>query len=177
MKEFQKAINSILNESPEWVTIAEPRPDPSSVSIEFSKNKEDGKLDYIDSFNSYDVWRMTSDLGVTLYFSPDDNIANAVVEFKESSAGIVVSKIWQNREFKGLARDIYTNYLLPKYSRIFTGDMTIEGLDFHKRLHASGIDVKVVDKTTGGFFTVDTPDELEEYFGKDKGKYLFVLSK
>lgn len=177
MKEFQKVINSILNESPEWVSIAEPRPNPNTVSMEFSKNKEDGKLDFIDNFKSYDIWKMESDLGITLYFSPNEDVSDAVVEFKESSAGIVISKIWQNRESKGLARGIYTNYLLPKYSRIFTGDMTIEGLDFHKRLHASGIDVKVVDKTTGGFFTVDTPDELEEYFGKDKGNYLFVLEK
>jgi hypothetical protein len=116
---------------------------PQEVKISLSI---DQPVDYIRSNTKYvqqtklngkafEIREYNNGSDVELYFI-NDNIVAAEVGYYLRGSGIEENLIIQNPLYRGLARSIYTDYLLKRFSYILSDStMTIQGFSFWKKLY------------------------------------------
>ena len=125
------------------------------------------KLNNID----YDVWEVDNG-DVDLYFIHNDKVVAAEVGFYPKKHGIEENLVQQNPQYKGLARTIYTEYLLKKYSYILSDTaMTPAGLEFWIKLyeqHKNNFVFSIYEMSTKINRRVSSANEMRRVYGKNK---------
>lgn len=178
MSKFKSIIRKVMkgdvmNESPEIAKV--PKFDLSGL---YGRMRHD--LRKVREFEGYNM--MVSDGGkyihVFLTNSADRPVLYSSFEHSEGF-GIFEKSIYQDSELapKGLARRFYTNYLIPKFSVIISDkQLTHDGFKFYEKLFDS-LNVRVIDTETKQVGSIDSVEEMDEYFTMGSGRYRFMLTK
>ena len=125
------------------------------------------KLNNID----YDVWEVNNG-DIDLYFIHNDKVIAAEVGFYPKKHGIEENLIQQNRQYKGLARAIYMEYLLKKYSYILSDTtMTSAGVGFWIKLYEQYKDTfvfSIYEISTKLNRYIHSTNDMKRVHGKNK---------
>lgn len=176
MSKFKNIINALTNK------VVEEAPVPVTATVTSPEKPPSNDITKIGDFEEYRVYRTPEDNDgyETLFLVADGDETPALyVQFSElGDKGIVMKNVWQSPSKRGLAQNFYTNFLLEKYPMVISDkEMTLAGLSFYEKLVTSDLTVRVMDTETNEVGRIDDPDELSYYFGRDDGKYRYVLTK
>jgi hypothetical protein len=161
----------ILQEMPEIAKVQDF--DMSSVYTNMKKD-----LVEVGDFEIYKI--MKSDKGEYIHEFLVDSKGKPVLysSYQHSEGfGIFEKSVYQHNSTVGLARRFYVHYLIPKYNVIISDEQLSEaGFKFYEKLFDS-LTIKVLDTTTKQVGSLDSVDEMDEYFTMGSSRYRFMLTK
>lgn len=115
-----------------------------------------------------------------LFISAEGYMA-ARIEFEKHSKGITMTSIEVARPYKGLMREIFLNYLLPKYKTIESDTVqTVNAFLFYKKLAIESLVDKnftMYIKHGNSLIQITDPGQMEKTYGKksEYAEYSYVL--
>lgn len=119
--------------------------DNYAYNLSYTNEKVIDKLKKIDSFLSYgfniDVYQEANDKSnFTLYFVMNSCIIQAIFDYKVNNVGIIATGMWNYKQAKGIFRQYFFDYLLPKFKYIISDNaLTNEGENFWKKVIDYGL--------------------------------------
>lgn len=116
-----------------------------------------------------------------LLFISEEGYMAARIEFEKHSKGITMTSIEVARPYKGLMREIFLNYLLPKYKTIESDTVqTVNAFLFYKKLAIESLVDKnftMYIKHGNSLTQITDPGQMEKTYGKksEYAEYSYVL--
>lgn len=171
MSKFKETLSNALKKSED---ILEEMPQASKVEdfdLGSLYNRIESDLEEVGKFEIYTVKRSTGGEFVHEFLVDDKNKPVLYSSYKVSEGfGIFEKSIYQDSNVKGLARRFYVHHLLPTYGVIISDDsLTPAGLKFYENMFAYTT-IKVIDTSTQQLGSLNSVEELADYYGVKNGK-------
>lgn len=149
-----------------------------NINLNIDKVKHSGQV--VDRFEDYDVYTFKRNPNALAFTSDYDIIS--YFEYKDSSIdnAIQIKFTWNNPKFKGVFRNIFIDYILPKFGDIQSDDMlTGDAFNFWKKLILEYPQYNYFVISNGEWIRLSNPSEIDNYKERilDDNSTFFISSK
>jgi hypothetical protein len=136
-----------------------------------------------DFFTMYgakiDVYLYDEEKLKRMFFISEDAPRGNINFYVLENGGIEIYEMIKGVPYEFHMSDVFKNYLLENFSFIISSSFhTKDGFGLYKRLAKDPfIKFTIIDSNTNEEITLENPEDLENYYGKDKQNFLYKITK